>query len=222
MTAYAYRTLVSYGRTIIRNEHSENIDCSELSVTQLSALVGDKKFCIFFDENMDGYKISWRDERQESIEEMRERIQKLEKYNGEVGRRTNYKNYSEVQNALQRANTKYELGCIVDRVEEMYARDELVMEDADWHAMTAFLKEREIGLSKDLASLWNAVPATDGHSGVIVAASTSEVIQHIGRNNYVVWPTEKLVGEDIHLGRNVDIGSNGLVRKRQQEKSLAL
>ena len=62
-----------------------------------------------------------------------------------------------------------------------------------------------------LAEQWNAVPAVKGHSGTIKAMSDTEVIQHIGQNQYVVWPSQKLFGK-VEVGKCVDISADGKVQ----------
>lgn len=71
---------------------------------------------------------------------------------------------------------------------------------------------KEDGQSNSLAVIWNALPATSAHSGVIVATSDSEVIQHVGLGRHVVWPRRQLFGDPIEVDKFVNIGRDGEVQ----------
>jgi len=62
-----------------------------------------------------------------------------------------------------------------------------------------------------LADHWNATPATDTCIGSIKALSNTEVIQHSGQGNYVVWNREDLSGECLEINQCVTIQKDGKV-----------
>lgn len=70
--------------------------------------------------------------------------------------------------------------------------------------------------SLSLSAKFGAVPASSARSGVIEAISDSEVIQHVGREEYVVWPRSKLSGLGLEVGKTVHIDKQGKVREDKE------
>lgn len=65
-----------------------------------------------------------------------------------------------------------------------------------------------------LAKQWNAVPATGAQTGIVEDISDAEVIQHVGREKYVVWERQRLSGsDDLEVGKSVTISASGLVQE---------
>lgn len=74
-----------------------------------------------------------------------------------------------------------------------------------------------------LRKQWNAIPATGRHSGTIKAVSDTEVIQHIGQEQYVVWPLQNLSGTRLEVGQMVDISADGQVKSaRSKDNGLSI
>lgn len=70
----------------------------------------------------------------------------------------------------------------------------------------------ELSNTTDLVKQWNAVPATEAHSGMIKAISDEIVIQHIGQGRHVAWETTTLTGSAIEVGKFVQISADGQVQ----------
>jgi len=66
--------------------------------------------------------------------------------------------------------------------------------------------------TQSLATIWNAIPANGQKAGAIKAISETEVIQDIGRGQYVVWNREQLTGAEIEIDKQVTISSSGEVQ----------
>lgn len=62
-----------------------------------------------------------------------------------------------------------------------------------------------------LAQEWKAVPPTGRQSGTVEAMSETEVIQHVGRDKYVVWDRRRLSGAELEIGQHVEISADGNV-----------
>lgn len=80
----------------------------------------------------------------------------------------------------------------------------------------AYVKSIErLGLGATRPTLkdkWKALPATGTHKGEIMAIEDHEVIQNVGRGNYVVWDAERLSGAQFNVGEIVTIEQSGKVR----------
>jgi hypothetical protein len=87
--------------------------------------------------------------------------------------------------------------------------------------------ERAIGILKtqgvqSLASNWNAISPTGAHSGVIVAMSDTEVIQHVGQGRHVVWARNQLFGDSFEVDQCVNIGRDGRVQNARPDRTVSL
>ena len=75
--------------------------------------------------------------------------------------------------------------------------------------------------TQSLAVIWNAIPSDGIQVGVIKAISEIEVIQDIGRGQYVVWDRAKLTGAEIEIDKEVTITASGEVQlPRPKDKGL--
>lgn len=70
-----------------------------------------------------------------------------------------------------------------------------------------------------LAGQWNAVQAVGRQSGTVEAMSETEVIQHVGRDKYVVWDRRRLSGADIEVGQHVEISADGRIQEPPERNS---
>lgn len=66
--------------------------------------------------------------------------------------------------------------------------------------------------TQSLAVIWNAIPSNGTQVGAIKAISETEVIQDIGRSQYVVWDRAQLTGAEIEIDKEVTITASGEVR----------
>lgn len=72
-----------------------------------------------------------------------------------------------------------------------------------------------------LATIWNAIPSNGIQVGIIKATSKTEVIQDIGRGQYVVWDRAQLSGAEIEIDKEVTITASGEVQlPRPKDKGL--
>lgn len=81
-----------------------------------------------------------------------------------------------------------------------------------------FLSDLSIEVLKtdSLSARFGAVPASGARSGVIEAMSDTEVIQHVGREEYVVWPRSELSGMELEIGKMVHIDKQGKVHEDKE------
>lgn len=70
-----------------------------------------------------------------------------------------------------------------------------------------------------LAEQWNAEPAAGRQSGTVEAMSETEVIQHVGRDKYVVWDRQRLSGPDLEVGQHVEISADGKIQEPPKRDS---
>jgi len=70
-----------------------------------------------------------------------------------------------------------------------------------------------------LAEQWGAVQAVGRQSGTVEAMSETEVIQHVGRDKYVVWERQRLSGADLEVGQHVEISADGKVQEPPERDS---
>ena len=68
-----------------------------------------------------------------------------------------------------------------------------------------------------LAKQLGAVPPFADHTGIIMAITPTEVIQHIGRGKHVVWERAALKGDSFEVGDDVTISKKGIVLSPQKK-----